>query len=143
MQRILTTINLAEEVDSILWKTKELVDAFDAHLCILHAEPDGDVYARKEDNQEHQEQMFHKIDKIRQKFQEFKIFPNFTEAGGDPLKCIVNECKRFRPDVLIMGANRHGKVYRMINDSLRDALVEKVKCSILLVHPDDKLEKFY
>lgn len=137
MEKILVAIDFSDVTKVLLKKTIDLTLAFDSRLCIIHAEPDGDVYAREEDNLEMKQELFHKIDGIRKMFNEKNIFPYFKEASGHPVRCILNECERFKPDLLIMGAHRDPKIMRLWSDNIRDKLITKAPCSIMLVHPDD------
>lgn len=140
MEKILTAIDFSEVTSAVMDKTMELTLAFDARLCILHAEPDGDVYAREEDNLELEAEISHKIDKIRKSLNEKNVFPYIREVTGTPAKCILNECARFKPDLLILGAHRMTKLARILGDKLREEMILKAPCPILLVHPDDKTE---
>jgi len=139
MDKILVAIDFTEVSKAVLARAKKLVLAFDARLCIIHVEPDGDVYAREEDNLEFHLETSHKIDAVRKEFNEANIFPYFKEASGLPAKCILNECERFKPDVLILGAYRYSKLIRIWSDNLREEMIAKAPCSVLLVHPDDEV----
>ena len=137
MERILAAIDFSDVTEAVLARTLELALAFDARLSIIHAEPDGEVYAREEDNLELQQEINHKIDLVRKKFNEHNLYPYLKEASGVPAKCILNECERFKPDLLIMGAHRYPKIVRILNEKIREEMIEKAPCSIMLVHPDD------
>ena len=86
MDKILTAIDFSNVTEAVLEKTVELVKAFDARLCILHAEPDGEVYAREEDNLELEAEISHQIDKVRKALNEQNIFPLYSRSsrnGGE------------------------------------------------------------
>ncbi len=137
MEKILTAIDFSEVTDAVLEKTVELVNAFDARLCILHAEPDGDQYAREEDNDDHESELGHKIDAIRKSLNEKNIFPYIREASGTAAKCILNECDRFYPDLIILGSHRQNKYLRLLGDKVREEVLLKAPCPVLIVHSDD------
>jgi len=137
MEKIMAAIDFSDVTEAIIKKTIDLALAFDANVCIIHVEPDGDVYAHEEDNREMQMEIYHNIDIIRKKFNDKNLFPYFKEATGMPSKCILNECERFKPDVLILGDHRHSKFMRIFSDKLREELILKAPCSVMVVHHDD------
>jgi len=137
LEKILTAIDFSEVTEAVLEKTVELVKAFDARLCILHAEPDGDQYAREEDNEDFEAEIGHKIDIIRKSLNEKSIFPYIREVSGTAAKCILNECDRFYPDLIILGSHRQNKFLRLFGDKVREEVLLKAPCSVLIVHPDD------
>ena len=141
MERILTAIDFSDNTEAVLQKTLELVKAFDARLCIIHALPDGETYAREEDEEEYRREQRHEIDKVRSQFQEHNIFPHFKEASGWPAKCILAECERYKPDLLILGSHRHSKIVHMLGMHIREEMLKKAPCPVLFVHPDDVKER--
>ena len=140
MDKILTAIDFTEVTEAVLEKTVELTKIFDARLCILHAEPDGDVYAREDDNDELKLEIGHKIDSIRKRLNAVGIFPYIREVPGTAASCILKECDRYYPDLIIMGAYRHSRLFRIFGDKVREEVILKAPCPVLLVHPDDKKE---
>ncbi|MCH2207143.1 MAG: universal stress protein [Lentisphaerales bacterium] len=137
MKRILAAIDFSDGTEAVLFKTLEMVKAFNAELSIVHAEPEGNVYAREEDNREYLDGIFLRIDLIRKKFQEYNIFPYMKQGSGSASKCILRECERFRPDLVIIGAHKHSKIVRIFSEHIREDLIAKASCPLMLVRPDD------
>ena len=137
MQKILAAIDFSDVTEAVLQKTLALTLAFEARLCIIHAEPEGNQYAREEDNEEFRAELNHKIDKVRKIFAEKKVFPYFKESTGWPAKCILAECDRFQPDLLVMGSHRHNSIVHMLGMHIREEMLLKAPCPVLFVHPDD------
>ena len=137
MKKILAAIDFSDGTDAVLFKTLELVKSFDAELCIVHAEPEGNVYAREEDNKEYLKGVFLRTDLIRKEFQNQNIFPYMKQGTGAAVKCILKECERFKPDLLVMGAHKHNRVVRLLSEHIREDLISKSPCPIMLVRPDD------
>jgi nucleotide-binding universal stress UspA family protein len=59
--------------------------------------------------------------------------PNIVAEEGRPASVIKEEVKRLRPDLLLIGARRHGALRRALLGSVASEVISDTECDILIV----------
>jgi len=107
-------------LEANIFETTRIAHFFDAKLILLHV---GDKTKEKS------EKISALLDKI-----EYKDHPiEIHWEQGKPVSTILETCKKFRIDLLVLGAMQHENMYQFYVGSIARKLTRKVGCSVLLL----------
>ena len=56
-----------------------------------------------------------------------------TSARGKPIRKILQEITRVRPDLIVVGSHGHGLVHKVLLGSVSSAVVRKAPCPVVVV----------
>jgi universal stress protein E len=59
---------------------------------------------------------------------------------GTPEDCMTQTVRKYRTDVMVMGASSHGGWHRMVVGSTASTVLESLPCDILVVRPSDPVQ---
>ncbi len=59
---------------------------------------------------------------------------------GTPEDCLMDTVRKYRTDVMVMGASSHGRWHRMVVGSTAATIIESLPCDFLIVRPSDEAQ---
>ena len=134
MQRIIVSLDYSDITETVVEQALSIAKAFGSLVYLVHCEPVEGHFALEDDN----ESFYREIEDIS-----LSIQNEFTSAGvqfvhtqliksADIPKSIIKQIEKFNADLLIIGDHRHHKIRRLFGDGIRDQLINKANCPVLL-----------
>ena len=135
MERIVVALDYSDLTTKVIDQSIKLAKAHESLVYLVHCEPEEPHYVQDIDNDEFLRELQHKIDSIRRSFNDEGVNLVFCQQiSTDNIgRSLLNQCRRFNADLLIIGAHQHNKVRRLFGDGVVDQLLTKCPIPLLLV----------
>ncbi len=61
-----------------------------------------------------------------------------VHGSGSVIPCILNQAKKSKADLIVLGAKGHSAIRRVLLGSISDSIATRAQCSVVVVRPNDK-----
>ena len=151
---ILVPVDFSDATGPVTSRAVDLAEALGAHLILLHvltptlemlaygsagvpaAATDGLDYVAMPDLQaaeRHQMQLREKFDNLHAEIRTRHPNVDARLLDGVPGEQIIQEAKRDRCDMIVIGSHGHGAVYQLLVGSVTDRVLRHSPCPVLVV----------
>ena len=146
MKSILAFIDFSDVTDAVVEITADLARAFNAKLILVHvatpeSDYEGDAIRTNISRAGVAGEMHRYHDML------LKLESNYRDAGidattllvrstsarGKPIRKILQEITRVKPDLIVVGSHGHGLVHKVLLGSVSSAVVRKAPCPVVVV----------
>lgn len=145
MKNILVAVDFDTKTNRLLKQAAEIAGKFNSKIWIIHvAAPDPDFVGYKGTGTEYvQEQRIADLRKEHRVIQRYAA--QLTKQGfnatalmvqGTTVQTVLDESKKLKIDLLIIGSHKHGLLYRAFAEMTTSAVIKKSKIPILVVPLD-------
>ena len=142
---ILVAIDFSDVTDALLDEAARLARAFDARVHLMHVDvavnvPDfvgydvGPVYMRTEIAHQIREE-HRSLEALEQQLRDRGIDVTSMLVPGAPADKINETAEKLQPMFVLLGSHGHGQLYRLLAGSVRDGVLTKVRCPVVVVPP--------
>ena len=146
MKKILVAIDFTEDIELVLDYTKIIAKAFEAKVRLIHSESVEAFITSFEPDQiptfeliEAQKKVISKkLDELKKKIESAGIETSAVLMEGPTVDSILEEAKKFKAELIILGSHKHGKFYHIIAGSIHDSIVSHSNIPVLIVPPEKK-----
>ncbi len=143
MKKILVTVDGSESSDKVLDKAKELGNAFDSHITILHVVEDlanpntfkmnfmaGNDKVMQDKLDKHSAEL---LDTYLERFEDYAGTVEGVTAKGKPGHRIIEIAEEENFDLIVMGSRGLGAFSGAMLGSISNKVVNRSKMSVLIV----------
>ncbi|MCK5884668.1 MAG: universal stress protein [Bacteriovoracaceae bacterium] len=157
MKKILIAIDFSQITKQVVEVAKYHAKLSDSEVCIIHTEeppvaPMGvgpnyilfpvnvdteDVYvgSMSEVKNQEKERSRTRLNEIKIYLEESGVKATAIQLTGETADKVLEEADRFMADLIVIGAHDHGALYHLFFGSVRESLINKAKCPVLVVPP--------
>ena len=143
MKTILLPLDFSDVTDPAVRMAEVCAGAFDAKVYLLHVMVrdaivglDGGMGYVEEDTEDQERQLEDLVERF--KAQDYEV--ESLLLHGPPVKTILDEIDRLKPDIVVMGSHGHGAVYELLLGSVSEGVMHKATCPVLMVPSPGKKE---
>jgi nucleotide-binding universal stress UspA family protein len=144
MKNILIALDFEAQSRKILAQAESLAQAFEAKIWLVHiVAPNPDFVGYEAGPQVVREQL---ADELRQEHRDLEtLVHEITERGfdaegrliqGPTVDTLLQTANQTNADLIVIGAHRHGWLYKMVIGSTTDALIDRASRPVLVVPVD-------
>ena len=145
MKKILVAIDFSDTTNHVIVKAVELKKAFDAEMFILHTEPPEIFIPSEEMPYEYMAEIIKRnaendrryLLDIRDKLANEDIEVHCMLVDGPPVEVILREALEYDADLIVLGSHEHGRFYHALFGSVREGIIHRAKCPVLVVPHGD------
>lgn len=140
IDQIVALVDFSEVTRKVIDFAASQAKANDAQLVMLHVEPESAEKLYHKIDQEERDRRAKKLwfehSDLSEKSKELrelgvKVKPLLIE--GPELDSIMKELDKLKPDLLVIGHRHHTAWYKLLNESVGEKIVKKVRCPITLI----------
>jgi nucleotide-binding universal stress UspA family protein len=148
LNNILVAIDLSEATSEVIATAIMLNRAHSAKFWVVHADESAPYLYSPESGDEPGPVTFDPqnsdadviIAGIREQLVQAGMNAEFIQLGGPPADSILGEAREIDADLIVIGAHRHGRFYRMFFGDTGDELMRHAPCPVLVVpHGSEKI----
>lgn len=144
MKSIIVGIDFSPATPTLLKLAVELAHTFDAKLCLLHViepEPSVNAYGFTPEEfpvmatfqNEARKRAKIRIDQILAEAQHQIPQATALVLDGNPLLCLIEQCREIGADFVIIGSHGHGMIASLLLGSVAEAIVRRAIVPTLVV----------
>ena len=140
MQRILVAIDFSDVTDSVISEAVKLKKVFGAQLFIMHTEPPENYIIAEDFTYDYVSNIRRTVEadkkylmKIRDRLADENIDVECTLVEGPVAETIIEQADECKADLIVIGSHEHGHLYHLVFGSVRDSVLHKSKCPVLVV----------
>jgi nucleotide-binding universal stress UspA family protein len=146
LESILGFIDFSDATDAVVKTSADLAGVFKAKLILVHvATPEADYEGseKRTDVSRHgiAGEMHHYLDSLHKIEGDLKdagidataLLVRGTSARGNPIPKILQEVKRVKPNLIVVGSHGHGLLRNVLLGSVSSALIRKATCPVLVI----------
>lgn len=141
MKNIMAPIDFSDVTDEVIQVAAQFAKTFAAKLWIVHvAAPDPDFVGYDVGPQHVREwradtlRKEHKIIQNKKKeLEEDGIDVEALLIQGAIIVAILNEAKKLKADLIVVGSHGHGALIKLLMGSVCEGLIKKAPCPILII----------
>jgi nucleotide-binding universal stress UspA family protein len=154
MRSILAFIDFSDVTDAVVENAADLARAFKAKLILVHVTtPEADYEGgemrtniSREGVAGEMHRYHHRLQKLESDYRDAGIdatslLVRSTSARGKPVRKILQEIMRVRPDLIVVGSHGHGLVHKVLLGSVSSAVVRKAPCPVVVVPATKRLAR--
>ncbi len=144
MKNIIVAVDIEKKEEKLVKKGIELALKFNAKLWIIHASaPDPDFVGYEAGPQSVRDERAHTL------FKENQILNDYSDLAqrqgikatglliqGPTIELILEECKKLKADLLILGHRKHGFIQRIIRGSVAGGILENTLTPLMIIPLD-------
>lgn len=160
MKKILIAIDFSQITKQVVEVAKAHAKCTNSEVCIVHTEeppvaPMGvgpnyilfpvnieteDVYVGTMNEVKDQEKKRSRtrLNEIKTYFEQDGIKATAIQLTGETAEKVLEEAEKFEADLIAIGAHDHGALYHLFFGSVRENLINKAKCPVLVIPPQMK-----
>ncbi len=140
-RNILVPIDFSDITQSVLAEARRFARQFGGKITLIHVaapEPDfigyevGPAYIR-DSVARHLREEHLTLQKHQDTFRQEGLEVTSMLVPGVPVRKIVAEVDRLKPDLIIIGSHGHGALYHLLMGSVAEAVVKHASCPVLIV----------
>ena len=143
---ILIPIDFSDVTEVVLAQAGQLAKALGAKTWLIHvaeaklsyfADSDvGPVMIRESVAQQFREEHL-KLQQYEQSFRAEGLEVTSMLVKGTPAEKIVDEARRLKPDLIVLGSHGHGALHHLLMGSVSEGVLKKAKCPVVIVPSRD------
>lgn len=145
MKKIIAAIDFSDVTNKVIVKAVELKKAFDAELFIIHSEPPENFVPTEDIPYDYMTEIIQKTEETDRRYL-MEIKDNLAKDNievhsmlidGPVAESVLTEAEEFNADLIVIGTHEHGRLYHALFGSIRESILHKSPCPVLVV-PLDK-----
>lgn len=146
MKTIVVLVDFSDVTFKLMKQAYHLASVFDSHVVLLHAVPPQPVVMDfgisptiyEEASAEAVAADKAKLDQLQESLAKFGITTSVVQVHGREVVDLVEECKRVKADLIVVGTHGHGAFYNLIVGSVTAELIKRIPCPVLVVPKDEE-----
>ncbi|HPS52637.1 MAG TPA: universal stress protein [Phycisphaerae bacterium] len=141
MKTLLVCIDFSDKNEKIFTQAKKIAASFKEQIILLHVcQPNPDFLGYEAGTGFYIDQMddvykaeAESLKKMAAKLEHdgYNVLPIFVM--GQPATEILDNAKKYRVDMILMGTHGHGHLYNLLLGSVAEEILKKAPCPILMV----------
>lgn len=141
MKKILVPVDFSDLSTEVIEKAGEIAKAFDSEIYILHITLPGPVFPQDPSeipvapNTGIEEMIMedHDLKAMVHYLHERGIKARSDLIHGPVVKTILDEARNFEADLIVVGSQSHGFLYRTFIGSVSDGVLRNSPCPVMIV----------
>jgi len=141
MKRILAALDFSEVTPEVVKQAKLLTRKFGAELCLVHADyllpflgaHQYDQQLALEAYECHKKRNKAELQKLKDQLAAEGILAEIILHEGDVDDAIIEEARKFKADLIILGAHKHGKLYHIFFGNISENIIQKADCPVMMI----------
>lgn len=141
MKTILAALDFSDVTDSLLQMARDMAQAHQAALYLLHVEPPDPDFVGYEPGPQHvrdgvaQEAVRHfkNENTLRDELRAAGVDAHSLVVQGPTVEKILAEAVQLHADLIIVGSHGHGALYHVVMGSVGHGVLKDAKCPVLVV----------
>lgn len=141
MKRILAALDFSEVTPEVVKQAKLLTQKFKAELCLVHADyllpflgaHQYDQHLALEAYESQKKRNKDELQKLKDQLAAEGIQAEIILHEGDVDDAIIEEARKFKADLIILGAHKHGKLYHIFFGNISENIIQKAECPVMVI----------
>lgn len=141
MKRILVALDFSEVTTKVIDQAKLLTKTFDAELRLVHADyllpylgaHQYDQHIALEAYENQKKHNKEELARLQKKLESEGVKAEIILHEGDVDDSIIEEAQKFKADLIILGAHKHGKLYHLFFGNISENIIQKSICPVMVI----------
>lgn len=148
MKKIIAAIDFSDVTNRVIVKAVELKKAFNAELYIIHSEPPENFVPTEDIPYDYMTEIIQKTEETDRRYL-MEIKDNLAKENiechsmlidGPVADTVLEEAEEFDADLIVIGTHEHGRLYHALFGSVRESILHKAPCPVLVVPLPKEIE---
>ena len=131
LSRLLVAMDFSASAEAALRSAAQLAPRLNGHAVLVHAFDPSASRREQVDGAGHR--AGRRLEDIVSASQADRVISGSVVMPGDPVEVILDQAKRVRADLIVMGTNGRRGVQRLVLGSVAESVVRRAGCPVLVV----------